>query len=281
MLPAAFVELESMPLTLSGKINRQALSAREVAHTGARSVVLPQSELEAQLLAIWKAVLHTEQIGVDDGFFDVGGDSFLLVAVADRIREDLGYDIRLATLFKYATVRELSVHLAATIGHAATPAAPRRPIRQATPSARSGRKASSVRSRAIEDYQDSLAIIGISCQFPGATDHFRFWQNLRSGTESVRVFSEPELKELGVPDELIKDPHYIPIQASIEGKELFDPGFLQYFAERCCLHGPPVPPAVAPLLECPGRCRLHSQTGVRCGRVHVGQQHVRTTGRPG
>ena len=212
MLPAAFVELESMPLTLSGKINRQALSAREVAHTGARSVVLPQSELEAQLLAIWTVVLHTEQIGVDDGFFDVGGDSFLLVAVADRIREELGYDIRLATLFKYATVRELGVHLAATIGHAATPAA-RAPDSYLQ------------EERESPSLVHSLAIIGISCQFPGATDHFRFWQNLRSGTESVRVFSELELKALGIPDELIRDPHYIPIQASIEGKELFDPGF--------------------------------------------------------
>ena len=235
MVPAAFVELKSLPRTLSGKINRQALSTHEIVRTSAGAVVLPQSELEAQLLAIWKAVLHTEQIGVDDGFFDVGGDSLLLVVVADRIRDNLGFEIRLATLFKYATVRELSVHLAATIGLTTAPLArtPGSSIseQRLSPSLVQGagegtaQDPSARQPAAIEDDQDSLAIIGISCQFPGATDHFRFWENLCSGTESVRVFSEAELMELGVPEGLIKDPHYIPVQASIEGKELFDPGF--------------------------------------------------------
>src|SRR5215831_2507441 len=129
MVPAVFVELDTLPRTPSGKINRKALSEGEVVRTGDGAVVAPQSELEAQVLAIWQAVLNTDQIGVEDGFFDAGGDSILLVAVADRIREALGCDLRLATLFQYTNVKEISAHIATTRGLSAAPAecAPRVP----------------------------------------------------------------------------------------------------------------------------------------------------------
>ena len=209
MVPAVFVELESLPLTLSGKINRQALSTREVVHPGDRAVVLPQSELEAQLLAIWKAVLHTEQIGVDDGFFDVGGDSLLLVTVADRIRDDLGYDVRSGQTCSSMLPSTSSWDLAATIR-------PPRPPRRRAPwqlriragSWSDGNSTDPVSSQptGLDAYQNSLAIIGISCQFPGATDHFRFWQNLRSGTENVRVLLGGRAQGAGMPEVLIQGP---------------------------------------------------------------------------
>src|SRR5262249_55655678 len=152
---------------------------------------------------IWKAVLNTDQIGVDDGFFDVGGNSLLLVAVADRLREELGVDLRVAILFKYTNVRELSAHIAATRGLSDTLAthAPAVPAHSAPRAAYA--------PTVPEYYQDSLAIIGISCHFPGASDHRAFWRNLRQGRAAGRFLTEVELKEGGLAEALIRDPHFV------------------------------------------------------------------------
>lgn len=69
--------------------------------------------------------------------------------------------------------------------------------------------------------------MGISCQFPGAKNHHDFWNHIKEGKESIRFFSEEELRANGVPEELIQHPDYVPVQSVIEGKDLFDPGFFQ------------------------------------------------------
>ncbi len=74
-------------------------------------------------------------------------------------------------------------------------------------------------------FDDSVAIVGISCQFPGAKNHHEFWKQLREGKESVRFYSEEELREAGVPEDLIENPDYVPALSTIEGKDLFDPEF--------------------------------------------------------
>src|SRR5690606_9753784 len=121
---------------------------------------------------------HTEQIGVDDGFFDVGGDSLLLVAVAERIKRELAPIFTATDPLKYSTVRQISHHIAATTAAEDCcdpmhdPEADHGSITACLP----------YRSSELPGYlRDSLAIIGISCQFPDAPDHRTFWQNLRQG----------------------------------------------------------------------------------------------------
>jgi acyl transferase domain-containing protein len=59
------------------------------------------------------------------------------------------------------------------------------------------------------DNNFDIAIIGMACRFPGADDLAAFWNNLASGVESIRTFTDEELKESGVPDSLINNPHYV------------------------------------------------------------------------
>ncbi|MBD4755895.1 hypothetical protein GUG22_03805, partial [Xanthomonas citri pv. citri] len=66
-------------------------------------------------------------------------------------------------------------------------------------------------------FDDSVAIVGISCQFPGAKNHHDFWNHIKEGKESIRFFSEEELRANGVPEELIQHPDYVPVQSVIEG----------------------------------------------------------------
>ena len=222
MIPAVFVEQSCIPLTPSGKIDRKALSAREVASNGGEAVAAPLSELEAKVLAIWKGVLNTDRVGVEDGFFDVGGDSILLVAVADRIMHELAPHLTVTDLFKYSTVRLISNHIAATTVTESFSEPVLDPVVNRGITTAS---ASLLASEAPTYLADSLAIIGISCQFPGAPNHRTFWENLRQGRAAGRFFAEAELRAAGLADVLIRDPHFVPLQITIEDKDCFDPAF--------------------------------------------------------
>ncbi|MEH7664975.1 polyketide synthase, partial [Bacillus velezensis] len=77
-------------------------------------------------------------------------------------------------------------------------------------------------------YEDSLAVIGISCEFPGAKDHYEFWNNIKEGKESITFFSKEELRRFGISEELADHPGFVPAKSVLEGKEMFDPGFFGF-----------------------------------------------------
>jgi amino acid adenylation domain-containing protein len=132
MVPALFVPLEKLPLTPNGKIDRAALpapgtstaaSARvtttaELTASGAASGA---SELEQNLMALWKRILRVEQVGLDDNFFDIGGDSLLLVAVHSNLQKTLQIEIPVTDLFEFTTVRTLARRLGSQKAPAASP----------------------------------------------------------------------------------------------------------------------------------------------------------------
>lgn len=105
MLPNYFVEMEELPLTPSGKINRNALPAILDDDSIRREFVPPANELESQLMAQWKEVLQIHQLGVIDNFFEVGGNSILVVRLYQRIKAHLLDDIRITDLFSHASIR--------------------------------------------------------------------------------------------------------------------------------------------------------------------------------
>jgi amino acid adenylation domain-containing protein len=111
MVPAAFVALERLPLTPNGKLDRRALPAPEQKARDV-SASLPRNELEERVAAAWREVLGVGEIGVDDNFFDLGGNSLLLARVFARLREVRG-DLRIVDLFRHTTVEALAAHLGA------------------------------------------------------------------------------------------------------------------------------------------------------------------------
>lgn len=87
-------------------------------------------------------------------------------------------------------------------------------------------------------YEDSLAIIGISCEFPGAGNYQQFWGNIREGKESSRFLDEAELRSQGVSASMISDPKYIPVDLSIDGKYHFDAEFFNISRNNAILMDP-------------------------------------------
>jgi amino acid adenylation domain-containing protein len=111
MVPSAFVFLEQFPLTNNGKLDRDALLELSGNNHPAAPPVLPASQIEAQILNIWREVLHGAPVGLNDNFFDLGGDSMLLAQVHVKLQKVVGREFPITDLFAHTTIRALAAHL--------------------------------------------------------------------------------------------------------------------------------------------------------------------------
>ena len=111
LLPSLVVPLAELPRTSSGKVDRAALPDPKslVAPSAARAA--PSGEVESVIAEIWREVLGVEQVGIHDRFFEMGGNSLLIVQVYDRLTARLGQRITLVEMFQYPTIAELARRL--------------------------------------------------------------------------------------------------------------------------------------------------------------------------
>jgi amino acid adenylation domain-containing protein len=116
MVPSAFVILNSIPQTISGKVDRKALAFIPVpdeAHINAgNAYVAPRTPVEVELATIWSEVLGVEKIGIFDNFFELGGHSLLATQLISRIREKYLVDLPLRKLFESPTIDTISMVIA-------------------------------------------------------------------------------------------------------------------------------------------------------------------------
>ena len=111
MVPANFVQIPRIPQTPNGKVDRNALPKPIDFSRADRPVANPESDTESQILEIWKRQLALESISVDEPFFDVGGNSLLLVAVHREIRKFASKPVMLTDLYRFPTVRSIAAFL--------------------------------------------------------------------------------------------------------------------------------------------------------------------------
>jgi len=109
MIPSYFFQLDKIPLTRNGKIDKKELS--NFTPRESDTYEPPKNELEQDLTLIWKKFLKTEQIGVNDNFFDLGGNSFLLIKVFSELGKKHNGRLHMTDLFAYPTISELAGHL--------------------------------------------------------------------------------------------------------------------------------------------------------------------------
>jgi amino acid adenylation domain-containing protein len=112
MVPSAIVVRADLPLTPNGKVDRQALPAPDGERQSEHAFVAPRTDTEQRVAAIWRSVLHVEQVGLHDNFFDLGGHSLLLVQLHTRLHEAFDTDVTVVELFRYPTVGLLAPRVA-------------------------------------------------------------------------------------------------------------------------------------------------------------------------
>ena len=131
MLPSAYMVVESFPLTLNNKIDRQALPVPQFDRS---TIKLPTTLIETRIAEIWQTVLGIKQIGIEDNFFLLGGYSLLATQVVIRIRELFQVDLSLRQFFQAPTIADLATIIQqATSIPLAVPTVPLVPVNHQQP----------------------------------------------------------------------------------------------------------------------------------------------------
>jgi amino acid adenylation domain-containing protein len=124
LIPTVFVTIAELPLTTSGKVDRTALRALDIAENAGRPAYAPPvSPAERTVADIWSELLGVDRIGVDDDFFQLGGHSLLITRLAERLRAVSGRHVEMGTLFAATTVRAQARLLSEQDGAAPPPVA--------------------------------------------------------------------------------------------------------------------------------------------------------------
>jgi acyl transferase domain-containing protein/acyl carrier protein len=226
MIPSHFISIEAIPVTSRGKVDLKALRQLEApapdtgtadAYTGLRH------QIEEKIKTIWVEILETEKIGMNDNFFDMGGNSLDMLKLCSRLKEVLEIQIPVATLFRYPTIGSLALHL------------------------KEGKQEARVTSPWLEPMEQGagetgfdIAVIGLSGRFPGARNIEEFWDNLKNGVESISFLTDEDLKEAGVTGALLQNPDYVRGVGAMADKDTFDADFFAYIPGEAALMDPQI-----------------------------------------
>ncbi|CAH8773155.1 non-ribosomal peptide synthetase [Paenibacillus dendritiformis] len=109
MIPSYFVQLERMPLTSNGKVDRKALPEPQGGIQTGVEYVAPRNRTESQLVKIWEEVLGYSGIGVLDNFFELGGHSLRATNLVSKIQKEMNVELPLRDVFRYSTIEEMAL----------------------------------------------------------------------------------------------------------------------------------------------------------------------------
>lgn len=110
MIPSVLMELDELPLTANGKVDKKQLPDPDSAAAQSGGYHAPRNEAEQQLAEIWEELLGAERVGIRDNFFELGGDSIITIQVVSRARR-LGLDLQVGDMFSHQTIAALSAVL--------------------------------------------------------------------------------------------------------------------------------------------------------------------------
>ncbi|HLP58804.1 MAG TPA: beta-ketoacyl synthase N-terminal-like domain-containing protein, partial [Candidatus Deferrimicrobium sp.] len=220
MIPSHFMYLDSLPLNPNGKIDREALpKPPKECSLSEKTYVAPESNVEKIIADIWKQVLKIDKVGINDNFFDLGGNSFTIIRLSNKLKDAFKKEIPVAALFNYPTIASQSEYLSGREFVKQDAQQQTLPVE-------------------VEKMGMDIAVIGMAGRFPGARNIDQFWTNIKEGVESITFFIDEELETMGVDLELIKNPNYVKAKGVLEHIEYFDPDLFDYSTREAELMDP-------------------------------------------
>ena len=113
MIPTHLMELTALPISPNGKLDRRLLPdpIKQMHSQAQRVIALPQSEIERQIASVWQEVLKLEQVGIHDTFFDLGGQSLLMMDVYTKLQEKWQFTLEITDLFEHPTIHALAQYI--------------------------------------------------------------------------------------------------------------------------------------------------------------------------
>lgn len=115
MIPSAWIFLDALPLSANGKVDRRALpNSENLLEDFAVTYVPPQNDIEQTIVNIWQEVLELPKVGVDDNFFDIGGNSLLITKIYKKLMKSFPKELEylsITELYKYSTIRSFAKYL--------------------------------------------------------------------------------------------------------------------------------------------------------------------------
>jgi acyl transferase domain-containing protein/glutamate-1-semialdehyde aminotransferase len=230
MLPAAFMGVESIPLTTNGKVDRASLPQPQPANFGINEAdfVAAGNSIEEILTRIWAEILRLDQVGVEDNFFDLGGNSLLGLKVIAQIQERFELKVSVVRLYQHSTIRSMGQYLTKAIKE--VPSSP-------SPLSQAWEKGGKSAKKDFDQQSAGIAVIGMVGRFPGANSVDELWENLCAGREAITFFEKDEISGI-VDPALLDDPNYVRAKGVMAGADLFDAGFFQISAREAEMMDP-------------------------------------------
>ncbi len=166
MVPDYMEVLEDMPVTANGKVDKGFLKKKEI-NCNREKYVMPTNDIEKKLVQLWQDMLHKDRVGVRDNFFDLGGNSLLIVQLCTKMVNELHIDCQVTELFAYPTIQEFVAYKYAN-----------------KPSEKYVEK----QEHHEKPHNHDVAIIGIGVNMPHADNLHDFWKMLSQEHDFIGEF---------------------------------------------------------------------------------------------
>lgn len=200
MLPAKYVMVDELPLTLVGKVDKFKLDSLPHTDLSFHIDTSSSSMIEGTIKKIWQHLLNRKAIDAHKNLFELGANSLLITEACSKINKELQSELQVADIFSHPTIYKLSCYLE---GQIETP-----------------------KVKAIKDAVDNeVAIVGMACRFPGANSLQEYWDNLCLGKESLQRFDKEQL--VNQPRQ-VTEKNFVPVRGILQGIEQFDANFFGF-----------------------------------------------------
>jgi amino acid adenylation domain-containing protein len=207
MLPSAYVWLNELPKTSSGKVDRKNLPKPDLQRPELSVLYkAPSTPLEKNITAIWMELLLLDKIGVDDNFFQLGGNSLLALKTVAELKHRFGYNVPITKLYQFPTVNGI-----ANLVSGANKVAP----------------ITTVKNKKDKTGNSDIAVIGMAGRFPGANTIDEFWSMLTEGRETISFFNSADI-DPSIPAVVKNDPSYVKARGIIDKADEFDAEFFGF-----------------------------------------------------